>query len=164
VKPIPTMPAQEESITGCIKKPSNIGRPLAWVTISLVTCGMAFIANSQQIQFKRSENNALQLLTVLNFYALDHEDVLPPDWATAFEATGVDAPELPVSPLGDDGSEYLLLTPGAKLQDLPANTPILRDPHEVRPLFGLHRRTVVGYADGSVKIERVQRPKRPGPQ
>lgn len=80
-------------------------------------------------------------MTILQIYAMDGDGTLPPEWATAFEATG-----LLISPLGDDSAEYLLLKPGANLDELPPDTAIVRDPHQ------LDGQTVEGYANGVVKI------------
>jgi hypothetical protein len=93
-----------------------------------------------------SVSNAKQVMTMLSLYALDHDGLLPPDLKTACEYTGMDS-SLLVSPIDPAHREYTLLCPGVKLADLPAATPVIRDPCEWRG------KTITGYAGGQVKME-----------
>jgi len=109
---------------------------------------------AEKAKLAKSLSQAKQLVTILQIYAIEGDGTLPPDWSTAFKATGTASADLLVSPLGDDSAEYLLLTPGAKLDDLPPDTAIVLDPHQ------MNGKTVVGYANGVVKIEPAEAPSR----
>ena len=88
---------------------------------------------------------------MLSLYAQDHDGLLPPDLKTACEYTGADR-SLLVSPIDPSHREYILLGPGVKLADLPARTPVIRDPCEWRG------KTITGYAGGQVKMEKRTAP------
>ena len=124
------------------------------VVVPLALAVHAFTKEAETVKLAKSVTQAKQLVIVLQLYALDGDGSLPPDWATAFKATGPVGADLLISPLGDDSAEYILLTPGAKLDDLPPDTAIVRDPHQ------MDGQNVVGYANGVVRIERVNAPSR----
>jgi hypothetical protein len=129
---------------------ATVGVALSSLTLLTMIWWFLFVPKTLPVaernKLHSSKAQIKQLVTILHLYAQDADGRFPPDWATAFEGTGIDGADLLTSPLGDDSAEYILLTPSANVSTVSPETVIVRDPHE------LHGKTVVGYVDGRVEI------------
>jgi len=107
----------------------------------LLALGLALPGRIRRTDLMNHVSDCKRLLTVLQLHALE-VDTLPADLGRVLIEVG--CPEL--RPVAED---FIFLVPGAEWTDLSPGTPVIRWKGHVEG------KTIVGYADGQVRLERV---------